>query len=321
MGRPRSLLFVNELEGSENPYWTTQELASFSTHPGTGRVLNVRPGDPSDTSVELTLRNAGYCTGRLAITRDPSHLPLAAATFGPNLIYVSLESPLSMCLDALEVLAADERTSNIPLVALVPEQAPSTVIEEAYSRAGCDFFRLGTTEIELLARTHLIVRLSKRSVTEPFNQRPSPQPANSIGGTRLDLRDSITGAYTHTYLRHRLPIETARALRYQRDLSIAVVRCREAATSDALARQVSAALGDSSRGVDLVARAEADLFVVVMPETGSDGAHTVQERIEGCMRPLNLPFQVGIASLGNDGSSVAYSADTLLQLACARADD
>lgn len=296
------------------------ELASFTTHPGSGRVLNVRPGEPQDTALEASLRSAGYCLGRLPISRDASHLPSATATFAPDVIYVLLSEPIEAALTSLEVLAADPKTRNIPLVALVAHDADAALIEQAYSRSGCDFFRLGGTEVELLARTHLLVRLANRNTTAPLHQRPVPEAANGPAGSRLDLRDPTTGSYTATYLRHRLRIETARALRYQRPLSLAAVRCSAASDSDQVALTVAHALLDSCRSVDLVARVETDLFVIVLPETDSEGAVFVRNRIEAMLFPFNLAFGIGMASLGADPGNPAFDAEALLHQASQRSD-
>lgn len=283
-------------------------------------MLNVRAGDPNDTALEASLRSAGYCLGRLPVSRDASHLPSAAATFAPDVIYVSLADPIEPALRSLEVLAQDPKTRNTPLVALVPPDTEAVVIEQAYTRAGCDFFRLTGTEIELLARTHLLVRLANRNTTAPLHQRPVPEAANGPTGARLDLRDPTTGSYTATYLRHRLRSETARALRYQRPLSLAAVRCPSAFTSEDDACNVAHALLDSCRSVDLVARVEMDLFVVVLPETDADGAAYVRNRIEASLFPHGLHVSIGMASLGADPGNPAFDADSLLRQASERSD-
>lgn len=295
-------------------------LASFAAHPGSGRILNVRAGDPHDTAWEASLRSAGYCLGRLPIGRDPSNTPSAAATFAPDVLYVVLTEPAEPGLRTLEVLAQDAKTRTIPLVALVPPDADAGLIEQAYLRSGCDFFRLGATEVELLARTHLLVRLANRNTTAALHQKPVIEAANSPAGSRLDLRDSTTGTYTGTYLRHRLRIETARALRYQRPLSLAAVRCTAAAGSDENARSVAHALLESCRSVDLVARIEQDLFIVVLPETDAEGAGFVRHRIETSLRPLSVTFAIGLASLGADPGHPAFDAEALLHQASRRSE-
>lgn len=320
MGHPDSTPATDPLladDGDPMPH----ALASFAAHPGSGRILNVRTGDPHDTTWEASLRGAGYCLGRLPLGRDPSNTPSAAATFAPDVVYVVLTEPVEPGLRTLEVLAQDPKTRTIPLVALIPPNAEAGLIEQAYLRSGCDFFRLGSaTEVELLARTHLLVRLAKRNATAPLHQKPVLEAANSPTGSRLDLRDPTTGSYTGTYLRHRLRIETARALRYQRPLSLAVVRCPAAAGSDDHARAVAHGLLESCRSVDLVARIEQDLFVVVLPETDAEGAGFVRQRIEGSLRPLSLPFAIGMASLGADPGNPAFDADTLLVQASRRSE-
>lgn len=309
----------------DDPYWSAEELASFSMHPGNGRVLNIRPGPSDTTPVEGYLKDAGYCLGRLPITRDPSNLPLAAATFGPALIYLTLEEPSALCLAALESLACDEKTRDIPLVALIPEYAPASIIDEAYSRAGCDFFRLGATQIELLARTHLLIRLRSALPGNIDNmttlERPIPEAANAPVGSRLDLRDPATQAYTPTYLRHRLPTEAARAHRYGRPLTLVAVRCPDAAYSDETACKLARRLEENSRDVDLVARYELDLFVLLLPETDTVGAQVVQERLHAAFIEDKVNARIGCAHLGDANSESVHTGAALLQRACALADD
>ncbi len=289
---------------------------------GSGRVLRVRVGHAND-AVDRCLRQAGYRVGRLAVTRESSHLPQAAASFLPDVVYVSLDDPMGACIDALETLSADPRTCDLPIVALLPRTIPDAVIEEAYARSGCDFLRLGGSHVELLARTHLLVRLSTTALGlghEPMGPPVLDEAANDdAAGTRLDLRDPATGVYSVMYFRHRLQQEVARAHRYQRPLSLLAVRC-PAAKDDAAAARLAAVLGDACRNVDLVARLEPDLFAVLLPETELDRCGPVIERIGIEAGDAGMPAVVGSSGLGAPGDDGAYSAGSLLRLACSRAD-
>lgn len=314
MGRTDTFVASESSDIDLSP-WTAEQLASFASHPGTGRILNIRSGDPKDNELETCLRTAGYCLGRLPVTRDPSHLPSAAATFAPDVVYISLIDPIEPAIRALEVLASDPKTRNLPLVGLLPPGTDPTLIEAAYSRSGCDFLRTNVTQIEVLARTHLLVRLANRVASSPLHERPMADAANDPAGARLDLRDPTTGSYTATYLRHRLRSETARAIRYQRPLSLAAVRCSAALASEDDARLLGRALLDSCRGVDLVARVEMDLFVLVLPETDATGAMTVQARIQQALASSSLGFSIGLATLGEDLGNPAFDAESLLHQA------
>jgi PleD family two-component response regulator len=299
----------------DDRHWSPEEIAAFAMHPGGGRILAVRPGGREDTAVESCLREAGYSMGRLPVTREPSHLPQAAATFGPDVIYVLLDGAPRLCLAALEALASDVRTKPIPLVALVPADVEPAVIEEAFARSGCDFFRLGATNVELLARTQLLVRLSGNRHRD-LPVLPIPAAANTPTGARLDLWDQATQVYSPTYLRSRLPNEAARAFRYERELSLMAVRCPEAAKRDDIAAALAHRMRGACRDVDLIARYDAEVFVVLLPETSAEGVAVLQRRVEEIFVELDIDAAVGIATLGEDE---APTGPELLHLACARA--
>lgn len=286
---------------------------------GAGRVLSIGIAR-AHSPVDECLRQAGYRVGRLPVTRESSHLPLAAASFQPDVVYVSIADPLIPCLDALETLAGDPRTAELPLVALVPQDVESSVITEAYARSGCDFLRLGSSPVELLARTHLLVRLATRASdgVAPMPLQRLDEPANDAPGTRLDLRDPSTGVYSPTYFRHRLQQEVARSYRYQRPLTLLAVHC-PAAARDEVAAKVASMLASACRNVDLVARIEPDLFAVLLPETTLEGADVVVTRTHADAAAAGSPCRIGCAALGVPGEDGAYSAGSLLRLACSRA--
>lgn len=260
--------------------------------------------------------------GRLPITRALSHLPLAAATYGPDVIFATLDRPLPLCLRAIELLANDPKTKDVPLVALVGEYAPTGVIDEAYARTGCDFFRLGTTEVELLARTHLLVRLghSHYASTSQAMERPQAPAANHPVGAQIDAKDPVTQVYTPAYLKDRLPTEAARAHRYDRPLSIIVVYAPVAAERDAVASRIARQLTGSSRDVDIVARYNRDTFVMLLPETDEEGTEVLRGRLERGLAKDGISASLGTASLGGgDPETAAYSGSALVNAALARA--
>ena len=110
--------------------------------------------------------------------------------------------------------------------------------------------------------------------------------------TKLDLYDQIdddTGLYNARFLVHDTELEMARAARYQTLFSLVTVEV-PAATLDAMSRRQRAGalrglgrvLRDSVRTVDRVGHAHDEgthRFVVVLPETGAEGARVFASRL------------------------------------------
>jgi PleD family two-component response regulator len=311
-----------DIEDAELGHWSTDELASFLTHPGTGRVLLIRSALREPWELEDTLRGAGYLLGRLPLTREPSHLPHAAATFLPDVVFVAVGEAAEPAMAALEALATDPRTLGVPIVALLGPEAPPAVIEEAYTRSGCDFFHLGRSEVELLARTHLLVRLVRAQADSrnlALREPPSPPAANSAGGGRLDLQDPVSGAHSQTYFLHRLPSEISRARRYARPLALLAVRCADAGRDDRVASELARRLRSHVRSVDMVARVESGLFAVLLPETRVDATVPLVTRMRSDLRELGFSVGIGCAGL-DEPDTPSFTSVQLLQAAARRAE-
>ena len=287
------------VDGNASHHWSADEIASFVCHPGSGRVLTVSATPHSLDDFEHVLSDAGYRIGHLPITRDTSHLPHAAATFMPHVIYVTLAAPRAACVEALELLGADERTRDVPLVAIVDGDLDREAIEEAYTRSGCDFLRSDASAVEYLARTHLLTRLATMlrdgaaSDQTRLHERPRAGAANDDPRAPMSLLDGDSGAFSAQYLAQRLPTEIARATRYERDLSVLVVSC-DAAESRAVAARITARMREHCRETDLIARADHTHFVVLLPETPSDGAATLGSRVSATLASegLHVRFEV-----------------------------
>lgn len=302
LNTPLSLASVSE----EGP-WNDAQLAAFVVRPGEGRVLCI--GGETAHTVETQLNEAQYEVGYLDQEQEGEELIAAAASFLPDLIYLAMEQDLQHGLDALEALSTDSRTKNVPLLALLPKDADAQVIQEAFSRTACDFFRLGQTRVELLARTHLLVRLSKSkqadaSTRSPgykskssFNANAANQPANG----RVDLKDDATELFSVGYFFHRLPTEVSRARRYKRALSLLALRCPDAKHNEATADRLATVLKKHLRDCDISARLEADLFVSLLPETSSDRLEALEARIERDFDRANLKVYRGRAGLDRQG--------------------
>jgi diguanylate cyclase (GGDEF)-like protein len=146
----------------------------------------------------------------------------------------------------------------------------------------------------------------------------------------LSVTDDLTQLYNSRYLNQVLRRETKRASRSGRPLSLLFVDLDgfkqvndthgHLFGSRALV-EAAALIRTSARETDVVARFGGDEFALVLPETGSDGAQAVAERVrervashhflEGDGLDVHLTASIGIATL----PQAAGSAEELVQAA------
>lgn len=104
----------------------------------------------------------------------------------------------------------------------------------------------------------------------------------------ISMTDLLTGLKNHGYFFDRLSEEIERSRRYQRPLSVIMAEMDDFksindvyghSTGDAVLRTIGEIFHAQLREVDVACRIGGEEFGVIMPETGSDGAHLVAERL------------------------------------------
>jgi diguanylate cyclase (GGDEF)-like protein len=134
---------------------------------------------------------------------------------------------------------------------------------------------------------------------------------------RLSNHDDLTGLANRRHLGTMLQAEFERARRYGRDLSCAIVDLDHFKqindlhghqVGDRVLESVARLVASSVRSSDTIARYGGDEFMIVLPETSSDGARELAERCRGAIaataitagpHTLRTTASVGIASLGH----------------------
>jgi diguanylate cyclase (GGDEF)-like protein len=138
---------------------------------------------------------------------------------------------------------------------------------------------------------------------------------------RLSFTDSLTGVWNRRYLELTLNEETQRGQRFGRPYSVLMLdldrfkRVNDRLghrTGDAVLSEICKRIGGSIRShIDTLARYGGEEFVVVLPETGRDGAMAAAEKIRHLVREkpfgvgkeaVKLSISVGVATFPLDGA-------------------
>jgi two-component system, cell cycle response regulator len=148
----------------------------------------------------------------------------------------------------------------------------------------------------------------------------------------LATTDPLTRVLNRRALAERLGVEMDRARRFRAELSVLLIdvdyfkQVNDSAghlAGDEVLRQIAGLLADAVRSVDIVARYGGEEFVLILPQTGPQGAKVFGERLcdriathefEATGRNIRLTVSVGLATFP---SAQIASADDFL----ARADE
>lgn len=166
-------------------------------------------------------------------------------------------------------------------------------------------------------------------LTSVFNDMVDSLRTSRTELERLSTTDPLTGLFNRRHLMKLLGDEVVRARRHNHLFSILMVdvdHFKEYNDShghqagDQVLQRVGAVLKESTRGSDFAARYGGEEFLVLLSETGVDGAKLAAERIRQRMRtqPMNgrnVTVSVGLASFpshGDTGEAIIARADAAL---------
>ena len=150
---------------------------------------------------------------------------------------------------------------------------------------------------------------------------------------KLAITDSLTGLYVRRYFSERLKEETQRSKRYNLKFAFIMIDIDDFKLTndtyghlvgDVILKELSRVITDNIREIDLACRYGGEEFALFLPETGSDGARSVAERIrkkieesifKAYNEKLNMKVSVGISIYpddSNDAEDLIEKADAAL---------
>jgi diguanylate cyclase (GGDEF)-like protein/PAS domain S-box-containing protein len=160
---------------------------------------------------------------------------------------------------------------------------------------------------------HVIVNI--RDITHLKEIEEELRNKNTLLG-ELAIKDRLTDMYNHVTIHELLYKKIEESIRYTSDLSIAMVDIDDFKDindnyghriGDFILMEFSKLLKENLRSADIIGRYGGEEFLVIFPETESEGAYTILERIrqicqEKSFRQINMTFSAGVVQLTNDSS-------------------
>ncbi|MGD2295263.1 MAG: GGDEF domain-containing protein, partial [Candidatus Aminicenantes bacterium] len=139
---------------------------------------------------------------------------------------------------------------------------------------------------------------------------------------RLAAKDALTGLYNHAYIKERLKQELYRSQRYRHTMSVLMIDIDNFKSindsnshplGDRVLRTVSMLMQQNLRPSDIIGRYGGEEFFVILPQTSSENARLVAERIRRVIethdfklfpsknRSAAVTLSIGICSYPDDG--------------------
>jgi diguanylate cyclase (GGDEF)-like protein len=157
----------------------------------------------------------------------------------------------------------------------------------------------------------------------------------ATGTEKLTVTDDLTEVYNQRFLKTALRREIQRASRFDQELSLVLINVDNFSNltdehgdlkASLLLKELASVLAQQVRSFDVLGRQAEDEFILILPQTGRDGAAEVAERVRAVveqhaftMTPAGtVTVSLGVASFpqaGVDIKHLATAAERALQKA------
>ena len=262
------------------------------------------------------LREDGYNT--ISASGGPDALD-KGISMAPDLCILSLSLPDVGGIDVCLRLKAHERSKQIPVI--ITASYPDRSAKVGSAQAGADgFFVLPSEMRELLLKARSLIT---QKLNYDFLKRNYEIAASEA------FTDSLTGLFNLRQFWLSLDHELARARRYRRKCSLAMIDIdffkqyndrHGHLRGDEVLKEVGGLFSASIRNSDIAARYGGEEFMVIMPETNRDLASIAGEKLRRAVADHPFPLQetqpggsltvsVGIATFPDDATTARELVD------------
>lgn len=231
-----------------------------------------------------------------------------------DLIIVSLTMRNTDGLRVCSKLRSFEQTRHVPILVMV-DDGNTKLLVRALEMGVNDYVVRPVDRMEFLARVK--TQLKRKRYADRLWE-------NFHLSMQLATTDAVTGLYNRHYLTSHMETRLEAAQRSGKPLSVmmmdidhfkAVNDTYGHAAGDLVLKEFANRIGKNIRGVDLAARYGGEEFVVMMPETPTDWAYMIADRLRQEVSensfevgldagPISITVSIGV-STSNDGTSPA----------------
>lgn len=241
-----------------------------------------------------------------------------------DLLLLSFKLSDTNALELCGKIKKSEATSEIPVIFITSHSEIEERLD-ALDVGAQDFITKPFNVDELKARIRVALRV--KTSKEVLKDRASRFEESS-------LKDELTGLYNRRYIKERMYEEVSRSNRFGNVVSCIILDIDKfKAVNDAygheagdmVLKEISEVIQQNVRTVDIVGRYGGEEFVVILPQTGLDGALKVAEKLGKAVENkkinfgselINTTISVGVASTEEkDGDDLLYYADLALNKA------
>ncbi|OEU73917.1 MAG: hypothetical protein BA869_09115 [Desulfuromonadales bacterium C00003107] len=235
-----------------------------------------------------------------------------------------------LCVPADRGIAGQVLQSGLPLLVEDLEKDPRI---SSTSRPRFESKSLLCLPLTTGDQYHGVISLADRQDGQPFTQQDLEQLTSLVGPRALLIErlrnrrqinklldqaalDPATGVYSANMFQRRFIEEASRSTRLGQSLALLLFKADQPDKTDQQQTlELATRLKDLVRKMDVIGRLDQDLFAVMLPDTASEVALTIANRLHGqnddAQTDLNFGVSCGIALYPNNGASF----DTLLQSA------
>lgn len=244
--------------------------------------------------VTEVLEQAGY---RTVTARNGQQAINSVKTYSPDLILLDLIMPIMSGLKACEILKKNEHSSEIPVIFLTASNEENHLVE-AFQAGAVDYLTKPFKTPELLARvrTHLELKASREALKRNLEELTKAyQEIEKLANT-----DPLTGIANRRYLFEELEGELIRSKRFNHPFSVLVLDIDHFKkindtyghdVGDEVIKGLVDTLNQSLREVDCLGRLGGEEFVIILPETSTEGALLVAERLRRLVSGFTLDYK------------------------------
>jgi two-component system cell cycle response regulator len=286
--------------------WDEEESVAFDTSmPTDGSVLIV---DEQERVVER-IAKALEGVGELSFIAGGDDAAEKARQKNFDLIIVSLTMRDTDGLRVCSKLRSFEETRHVPILVMV-DDGNTKLLVRALEMGVNDYVVRPVDKLEFLARVR--TQLKRKRFSDELWE-------NFHLSMQLATTDAVTGLYNRHYLTSHLDTRLKAANNQGKALSVLMMDIDHFkkvndtyghAAGDLVLKEFAARIGRNIRGVDLAARYGGEEFVVMMPETPTDWATMIGERLRqevsdnlfdvgSEMGPVSITVSIGVATSGD----------------------